>query len=162
MNVKRFRSSVNAVLCSALGMMLGLWIAHHFKLGVPQAEAQVSSLGDVLSTRALELVDAQGRRQMLMATSGEGSPAVWFYDKQGKARLTFGLYGDNNAAIVLNDENGQAVQIFRTVGSQSAPVLVMKSKGQDRIILGLNGSTQDPFFVFYDAQGVKHTVFGRY
>jgi hypothetical protein len=157
------KSKLLNVLLSAFGMFLGYWVASHSLVAKSKANIPANIHGTVVSAQAVELVDAGGRRQIVMATSSEGSPGIWFFDKNGKARLSMGLYQDNNAVIVLNDENEQAVQIFRTVGSESAPVLVMKAHGRDRIVMGLNSSTgQEPFLVFYDAQGVKHSVFGHY
>lgn len=143
---------------SALGMILGHQVADRWVTPVAHAE----STPGVVSTREFELVDAQGRRQILMATSGEGSPGIWFFDKNGKARLSLGLYGDDNAFIVLSDAQDRAVQIFRTMGAESAPFLVMKAQGRDRIVLGLSGKGQDPFLVYYDAQGRKQTAFGSW
>ncbi len=163
MKTRKLKSLMYTVLFSALGMMLGYWIAPHINIGIPNAEARAGTVGEVLSTQSLELVDATGRRRILMTCMPSGDPAIWFFDQNGKSRLNLGLYEDNNAFIVLNDENEQAVQIFRTVGEKSLPVLVMKSKGQDRIILGLSSvATSDPFFVYYDAKGTKSTVFGNY
>lgn len=150
------------VSLSATGMLLGHWLAGHLPRLSPSAAAELASAPRVVSTHALEVVDADGRRQIVMGTSGEGSPGIWLFDKNGKARISIGLYGDNNAGVVLNDERERAVQIFRTVGGRSSPVLVMKSDGRDRIVMGLDGASQDPFFVLYDAAGVKQTVFGHY
>ena len=84
-----------------------------------------------------------------MASTADGSPAIWFFDKNGKSRLNLGLYEDGNPFVVLNDQNELAVQILRSVGNENAPVLVMKSKGQDRMILGLySGTLSDPSFVY--------------
>ncbi len=69
----------------------------------------------------LEIIGADGRRQIVMGTSSEGSPGIWLYDRNGKVRLSLGLYGDNNASLVLNDESERAVEIFRTVGERSMP-----------------------------------------
>lgn len=143
---------------SALGMILGHQVADRWATPVARAESRPG----VVSTRELELVDAQGRRQIVMGTSGEGSPGIWFFDKDGKVRLSLGLYADNTASIVLNDAQERAVQIFRTMGPASAPFLVMKAEGRDRIILGLSGKGQDPFLVYYDADGKKQTAFGSY
>ncbi len=163
MKIRKLKSVVSTVLCSALGMMLGYWIAANIKMGIPNAEVGLGKAGEVLSARSLELVDVAGRRRILMALTDSGTPAIWFFDRNGKSRLNLGLYEDNNPFIVLNDANAQAVQILRTVGDKSAPVLVMKSKGQDRTVLGLNfGSAPDPFFVYYDAQGTKKTVYGNF
>ena len=160
----KLRSHLCVIGLSALGMILGHWLAARLTWPARPAEAQAgpASWASVLSTRALEVVGADGRRQIVMGTSGEGSPGIWIFDRNGKVRLSIGLYGDNNSSIVLNDQNEQAVQIFRTVGPQAAPVLVMKSQGRDRIVMGLDGSSQDPFLVLYGADGVKQSVFGRY
>jgi hypothetical protein len=156
------RSSLSIVALSALGMVLGHWLASHLEWAATGATAQAASAAGVVSTHTLEVVGADGRRQLVIGTGTEGSPGIWVYDRNGKVRLSLGLYGDNNASIVLNDENEQAVQIFRTVGVHSAPVLVMKAQGRDRIVMGLNGPGQDPFLVLYGPDGVKQSVFGRY
>lgn len=155
-----WRLRLVAFVFSALGMLAGQWLARPSKPTTPLAEASETS--GTVSASSFELVDATGRRQILMATAGEGSPAIWFFDKNGKARLNLGLYGDNNAFIVLNDDQERAVQIFRTVGPRSAPYLVMKSGGQDRIVMGLDGVAQDPFLVYYESNGRMQTVFGSY
>lgn len=146
-------------LVAAVGMLAGHLIGSHIDKIVPPVLAQT---GDGIATHDLEIVGPDGKRQILMATTSEGSPGIWFFDRNGKARMNLGLYGDGNAFIVLNDENDQAVQIFRTVGGTNAPVLVMKSHGQDRIVLGLNFTSTEPFFVYYDDKGTKTKVFGNY
>jgi hypothetical protein len=160
----KLRSHLCVIALSAVGMVLGHWLAGHLTWPTGPAEAQSGPTlrTSVLSAHALEVVGADGRRQIVMGTSGEGSPGIWIFDRNGRVRLSIGLYGDNNASIVLNDENEQAVQIFRTVGPRAAPVLVMKSQGRDRIVMGLDGTGQDPFLVLYGADGAKQSVFGRY
>ena len=159
----KLRSHLCVIVCSAIGMIIGHWLAAHLAWPGARAEAQSESASraGVLSTHMLEVVGADGRRQIVMGTSGEGSPGIWIFDRNGKARLSIGLYGDNNASVVLNDEREQAVQIFRTAGEKSAPVLVMKSQGRDRIVMGLNGASQDPFLVLYGVDGAKQSVFGH-
>jgi hypothetical protein len=139
--------------------LVGHWLSLEW---TTSSIAEAQSASSTLSAASVELVDAQGRRRILMGSSSEGSPAIWFFDKMGKARLNLGLYGDDNAFIVLNDDQERAVQIFRTMGAQSAPYLVMKSQGRDRIVMGLSGPTQDPFLVQYDADGRMETVFGSW
>jgi len=156
-------SHLCVIALSAFGMVLGHWLAVQLTWPARAAEAQTgASRASVLSTHTLEVVGADGRRQIVMGTSSEGSPGIWIFDRNGKARLSIGLYGDSNSSIVLNDQNEQAVQILRTVGAQAAPVLVMKSQGRDRIVMGLDGASQDPFLVLYGADGAKQSVFGRY
>ncbi len=157
------RAHLSIIALSAFGMIVGHAVAEHLPRPSASAEARSgpATQGDVLSTHMLEVVGADGRRQIVMGTSGEGSPGIWIFDRNGKARLSIGLYGDNNASVVLNDESEQAVQIFRTVGERSAPVLVMKSQGRDRIVMGLNGASQDPFLVLYGVDGAKQSVFGH-
>ena len=151
------KSYLVAFVFSALGMFLGQTLARHWN-----ATTEASTSPDILTASRFELVDAAGKRQILMATSSEGSPAIWFFDKNGRARLNLGLYGDGNASIVLNDDQERAVEILRTVGPGSAPYLVMKSGGRDRIVMGLGGVGQDPFLVYYDPKGGMQTVFGSY
>jgi hypothetical protein len=153
-------ANVGAFVFSAAGLLLGHWIAS--RSPTVEARGEPAPAEGVVSAREIELVDAQGRRLVLMATSAEGRPGMWFYDRNGKARLSLGLYGDDNASLVLNDDHEQAVQIFRTLGPRSDPFLVMKAQGRDRIILGLGGPDANPFLVYYDADGTKRTAFGNY
>jgi hypothetical protein len=150
------------IVLSAVGMMLGHYVGSRPEWTTTSAAAQPTSAVSVVSTRTLEVVGADGRRQLVMGTGTEGSPGIWIYDRNGKVRLSLGLYGDNNASIVLNDASEQAVEIFRTVGPHSVPVLVMKAEGRDRIVMGLNGPGQDPFLVLYGTDGAKQRVFGNY
>lgn len=145
---------------SALGMLLGHTVAGRWEARAARADTAPGA--SVVSTRQFELVDARGKRRIQMATSAEGSPGIWFFDENGKVRLSLGLYPDSTAFIVLNDEQERAVQIFRTMGPGSAPFLVMKAQGRDRIVMGLSGQGQDPFLVYYDAQGRKQTAFGSW
>lgn len=156
--IKALVAHAGAFAFSAAGMLLGHGIASRWP--AMEARGEPAPAEDVVSARELELVDAQGRRQALMATSAEGSPGIWFYDGNGKVRLSLGLYGDGNASIVLNDDHEQAVQIFRTLGSRSDPFFVMKAQGRDRVVLGLAGPGRNPFLVYYDADGTKRTAFG--
>jgi len=162
MNMKKLGSHLSVVVLSAVGMVLGHYLSSYLDWTTMSAAARPGSAVSVVSTRTLEVVGADGRRQLVMGTGTEGSPGIWIYDRNGKVRLSLGLYGDNNASIVLNDESEQAVQIFRTVGQRSLPVLVMKAQGRDRIVMGLNGPGQDPFLVLYGADGAKQSVFGHY
>jgi len=155
-----WRRHLVAFLCSALGMITGQWLGRPGTAMPPVAAA--SPAASALSVPSFELVDAQGRRRVLMATSSEGNPGIWFFDGKGKTRLSLGLYDDDNAFVVLNDDQEQAVQILRTLGPRSSPYLVMKSQGRDRIVMGLGASAQDPFLVHYDPNGTMQTVFGSY
>jgi len=158
--MNKLGSCLCVIVLSALGMMLGHWLGAHFEWPLASAEAKPAPGVSVVSTHTLEVVGADGRRQIVMGTSAEGSPGIWIYDRKGKVRLSLGLYGDNNASIVLNDDSEQAVEIFRTVGERSLPVLVMKSQGRDRIVMGLYGPGNDPSLVLYGADGAKQSVFG--
>jgi hypothetical protein len=153
--MNKLGSYLCVIVLSAVGMMLGHWLGTHLEGTTVSVEAQPASEVSVVSARTLEVVGADGRRQIVMGTSAEGSPGIWIYDRNGKVRLSLGLYGDNNASIVLNDQSEQAVQIFRTVGERRA-------QGRDRIVMGLNGPGQDPFLVLYGADGAKQSVFGSY
>ncbi len=146
---------------AGVGAALGVQASRAgLSFGVASAQAQTDA-DDVTRARQVEVVDASGRRAIIIGTGGEGNPGVWFYDRNGKVRLSFGLYGDNNASMVLNDEQERAVEIFRTTGTGD-PVLVLKSEGSDRVIMGLKGRKADPAFVYFDAQGRKKALFGDY
>ncbi len=85
--------------------MLGYWLGSHLEWTRVSATAQAAPAVSVVSTHTLEVVGADGRRQIVIGTGTEGSPGIWIYDRNGKVRLSLGLYGDNNASLVLNDES---------------------------------------------------------
>ena len=146
-------------------MLVALGIAIGFGLrdtGPQRASAQGREAPALIAAQQVDIVDASNRRIITLGQSAEGSPGIWLFDRNGRARLNLGLYDDGNAAIVLNDDQERAVEIFRTVGPENNPVLVLKSEGKDRLVMGLTGATHDPFFVIYDANGAKKTLFGSY
>lgn len=150
-------------ILSALGMWFGHWLGTRSDSLLPEAHALAERPSEVVAAREIQIVDSQGRRQILLSLgTKDGAPGIWFFDQRGKVRLGLGLYEDDNAYVVLNDASEQAVQIFRTVGPKSDPYFIMKAGGQDRIIMGLHGPGSDPFFVHYNASGAKTTVFGDY
>jgi hypothetical protein len=144
---------------AAAGMIVGQWVGDQWRDVAKPLTAQTS---ETLTTQNLEIVNAGGKRVILLGTSAEGLPGIWFFDAAGKVRLNLGIYPDGNSFVVLNDQNELATQILRTVGAKNAPVVVMKSGGQDRIVMGLNFTDANPFFVFYDDKGAKTNVFGDY
>ena len=159
-DMDKLRPRLWVIVLSAIGMLLGQWVAGYLPSSFASPKADSASVKQTISTRELEIVGADGRRQIVMGTSREGTPALWLFDKNGKARISVGLYEDGNAGIVLTDDQERAVEIFRTVGGDSSPVLVMKAEGRDRIVMGLAPAKRDPFLVYYDAAGAKTRVFG--
>ncbi len=85
------------------------------------------------------LKNAKGETTARLTTSGEGTPALFFYDANQKIRISIGLYGDGVPGVVLNDENEKAGAIMRLVTNQGEPVLVLKENGQDKLIIDKNG-----------------------
>jgi len=160
--MKKLRPRLSVIVLSALGMMLGQWVAGFLPSSLASPKAEASPAKSVLSAHELEIVGADGQRQISMGTTTAGTPGIWIFDKNGKARVNLFLYEDGNAGIVLSDERERAVEIFRTFGGKSSPVLVMKADGRDRIVMGLGPATQDPFLVYYDAAGAKTKVFGDF
>ena len=157
--MKNLKRHVATFLIAAAGMMAGNLLANRIdRWGTP---AYADENSDVITAKAVELVDASGRRRILIGTSQEGSPGIWFFDQNGKSRLNLGVYEDGNPTVVLNDDQERAVEIFRTVGGTSAPVLVMKSGGTDRLIMGLTEGSADPYLVTYDGKGGTSAVFGH-
>jgi hypothetical protein len=72
-----------AFVFSTLGMLAGHWLAGA-RSSVPPPPAPAVVEG-ALSVPSFALVDPEGRRRVLMATSREGNPAIWFFDRNGKA-----------------------------------------------------------------------------
>ncbi len=130
-------------------------------------DGKYSALG---STRAF--FDLQGRKRVDIDVSN--SPVQDFYGSNGTLRLQLGLYGGEEKLgteagmplISLSDTYGRLRLLLRTAkGKNQAPVLVMKdAKGKDRIVMGtaIDDPDEDPFLVYFDKFGAKHTVFGEY
>ncbi len=85
------------------------------------------------------LKNARGQVTARLTTSGEGTPALFFYDENQKVRISIGLYGDGVPGIVLNDDQEKAGAIMRLVSNNGNPVLVLKENGQDKLIIDKNG-----------------------
>ena len=85
------------------------------------------------------LKNASGQTTARLTTSGEGTPALFFYDVNNKIRISIGLYKDGVPGVVLNDENEKAGAIMRLVSNQGNPVLVLKENGEDKLIIDKNG-----------------------
>lgn len=88
-----------------------------------------------VKTEDLMLVDKRGQTTARLTTSGEGTPALFFYDDNDIVRISIGLYADGAPSVVLNDEAGQAAAIMRLVESAGTPVLVLKENGQDKLVI---------------------------
>jgi len=74
--MNKLGSYLCVIVLSAVGMMLGHWLGTHLEGTTVSVEAQPASEVSVVSTRTLEVVGANGRRQIVMGTSAEGSPTV--------------------------------------------------------------------------------------
>lgn len=85
------------------------------------------------------LTSPNGNTTAQLTTSGEGTPALFFYDAKHTTRISIGLYPDGAPGIVLNDDTGKASAILRLVESNGSPVLVLKENGQDQLIIDKNG-----------------------
>src|SRR5260370_21143284 len=114
--MNKLGSYLSIIALSAVGMVLGHYVGSRLEWTTTSAAAPPTSAVSVVSTRTLEEVGADGRRQLVMGTGTEGSPGIWIYDRNCKARLSFGLYGVNNASIVLNDQMDQAEGMCHTAG----------------------------------------------
>lgn len=100
---------------------------------IPVATAQTVTSTD------FKLKDQNGNVTAQLTTSGEGTPALFFYDRKQVPRISIGLYQGGIPGIVLNDELGNAVAILRLVQNDGNPVLVLKEDGQDKYIIDTNG-----------------------
>lgn len=85
------------------------------------------------------LTSPNGNTTAQLTTSGEGTPALFFYDAKHTVRISIGLYPDGAPGVVLNDDTGKAAAIMRLVESGGNPVLVLKENGQDRLIIDKSG-----------------------
>src|SRR5260370_35406018 len=96
----KIRSHLFVISLSATGMLFGHWLAGHLPELSPSAAAEQASAPQVVSAHALEVVGADGRRQILMGPSGEGAPATWPSDKNANARTRIGLQRAHNPRAV--------------------------------------------------------------
>jgi hypothetical protein len=85
------------------------------------------------------LTSPNGNTTAQLTTSGEGTPALFFYDAAHTVRISIGLYPDGAPGVVLNDSTGKAAAIMRLTESRGNPVLVLKENGQDRLIIDKSG-----------------------
>ncbi len=69
--MKKLASFLCVIVLSAIGMMLGHWLGAHLEGPTASAEVQPAAKVSVVSTHTLEVVGADGRRQIVMGTSPE-------------------------------------------------------------------------------------------
>lgn len=75
---------------------------------------------DVVTTRALEIVDAQGVPRIIMSTFSTGSPTLVFLDENGDQRAWIFLADDGSPNLIMSDEpkialedgGGNVISIF--------------------------------------------------
>lgn len=82
----------------------------------------------------------------------------FLFDEEEQTTIQMGSYGtgaeEGQTLIGLNDRNNALRYLLRLNGRQDSPTLIMKdSGGVDRIIIGLDGSTQVPYFKYIDGKG---------
>ncbi len=94
---------------------------------------------ETVTSTDFKLKDQNGNVTAQLTTSGEGTPALFFYDKKQVSRISIGLYQGGIPGIVLNDEQGNAAAILRLVQNEGNPVLVLKEDGQDKYIIDTSG-----------------------
>jgi hypothetical protein len=85
------------------------------------------------------LKGSNGNMTAQLTTSGEGTPALFFYDSRNVVRISIGLYADGVPGVVLNDDTGKAGAIMRLVTNKGEPVVVLKENGIDKVIIDKNG-----------------------
>ncbi len=85
------------------------------------------------------LKGSNGNMMAQLTTSGEGTPALFFYDSRNVVRISIGLYADGVPGVVLNDDTGKAGAIMRLVTNKGEPVVVLKENGIDKVIIDKNG-----------------------
>jgi len=85
------------------------------------------------------LKGANGKVTAQLTTSGEGTPALFFYDENNVVRISIGLYAGGIPSVVLNDDTGKAGALMRLVNNNGNPILVLKENGQDTLIIDKNG-----------------------
>lgn len=95
--------------------------------------------GQTVTGTNFTLTSLNGNITAQLTTSGEGTPALFFYDTKHTARISIGLYPDGAPGIVLNDNTGKAAAILRLVENNGNPVLVLKENGQDQLVINKNG-----------------------
>lgn len=82
----------------------------------------------------------------------------FLFDEDGKTNIQMGAYGSGaesgQTLIGLHDRENMLRYLLRLNGRNDSPTLIMKDKGGvDRIIIGLDGSTQVPYFKYIDGTG---------
>jgi hypothetical protein len=119
-----------------------------------------------LAAPGLRLTDGAGRTYALVAREGAASHLT-FFNQEGKPLLALGVNADGLPAIsLMSAKNDPAPRLeFKLVGAnQSAALVFRDSKGRTRMFFGLdpNAPDEDPFFVYYDKNMGKKSLFGTH
>lgn len=98
-------------------------------------------------------------------------PISDFTDEGYRLRLQMGTYpGDVRSSetglpvVTLYDRTGDLKELFRLDGGNQSPLVILKSHGTNRLIMGLalNDAGEEPFLAYFDKQGTKRMLFGRF
>ena len=79
-----------------------VWLVSTVAVSLACGSAETGS--DLISTRALEIVDAQGVPRIIMSTFSNGSPTLVFLDEDGDQRAWIFLADDGSPNLILSDK----------------------------------------------------------
>jgi hypothetical protein len=162
------RGKMVPIICIVgfIGFFMGLMFADEVARATDAAKDQ-----DVLSVEALQIVDGEGRKRIVLDVSN-GEARIRVFDEEGKARVKM-IASDRQAGVVFQDgdevpratlgavdEHGPALALVDNSGLggimlhalHNRPHLDMKGEnGQGRIMLAL--TEHGPMLNLYDGEG---------
>ena len=94
----------------------------------------------------------------LGSNNSEEGTLFLFNGSNQKLEIQMGAYPSGSekgqSLIGMHDRNGYLRLLQRMHGPKDSPTIVMKDNtGTDRIIIGLDGSSQEPYFRYLDSKG---------
>jgi hypothetical protein len=96
-----------------------------------------AELEERVKTRAVEVVDEQGRGRVVLDVTGDGAPVLVLYDVNNKPRIKLIVTGDG-PGLTLTDENGRDRVELDVTGDRTGLRLYAEN-GRGRVELDVTG-----------------------
>jgi len=105
-----------------------------------------SQSADVVTCKALRIVDEDGKVRIIAAVTPSGQASIALLDKQGKSRVSCSTFEDGNAAVKLSDANGQLRVALGTRARGDGVIEWLDQSGKIRLIAGTTVSGEAGVF----------------
>jgi hypothetical protein len=120
-----------------------------------------SQSADVVTCKALRIVDEGGKVRIIAAVTPSGQASIALLDKQGKSRVSCSTFEDGNAAVKLSDANGQLRVTLGTRARGDGVIEWLDQSGKIRLAAGTTASGEAGVFWLDPAESQRLSAFTK-